>query len=200
MASFLDNTKNFGLMIAIIGLVDLIVNVIALVDGIDNINLDWIGGIIIGLVYLAAGWMVYSQKPGALDSLFPEGISSKFGVLTGYVFLVGVTAIIGGIFFIIANTDNIGGGVGDIILGLIILIIGWIITNDKKTAVDKIVWVLLVIIFLLLLILAILSIFEVGNMFSGLTMALMYVDVVATIVMYLMAFLYLLNPEVKSKF
>ena len=37
-------------------------------------------------------------------------------------------------------------------------------------------------------------------MFSGLTMALMYVDVVATIVMYLMAFLYLLNPEVKSKF
>lgn len=200
MASFLDNTKNFGLMIAIIGLVDLIVNVIALVDGIDNINLDWIGGIIIGLVYLAAGWMVYSQKPGALAPLFPEGISSKFGVLTGYVFLVGVTAIIGGIFFIIANTDNIGGGVGDIILGLIILIIGWIITNDKKTAVDKIVWVLLVIIFLLLLILAILSIFEVGNMFSGLTMALMYVDAVATIVMYLMAFLYLLNPEVKSKF
>ena len=200
MASFLDNTKNFGLMIAIIGLVDLIVNVIALVDGINDINFDWIGGIIVGLVYLAAGWMVYSQKPGALAPLFPEGISSKFGVLTGYVFLVGVTAIISGIFVIIANTDNLGSGAGGIILGLIILIMGWIITNDKKTAVDKIIWIVLVIIFLLLLILAILSIFDIGNVYSGLTMALMYVDAIAAIIMYLMAFLYLLNPEVKSKF
>ena len=83
---------------------------------------------------------------------------------------------------------------------LIILIMGWIITNDKKTAVDKIIWIVLVIIFLLLLILAILSIFDIGNVYSGLTMALMYVDAVAAIIMYLMAFLYLLNPEVKSKF
>ena len=189
MASFLDNTKNFGLMIAIIGLVDLIVNVIALVDGIDNINLNWIGGIIIGLVYLAAGWMVYSQKPGALASLFPEGISSKFGVLTGYVFLVGVTAIIGGIFFIIANTDNIGGGVGDIILGLIIAWIGGKVNDGKTTGFDKILWIILLIIFVILFIGSLLSIG--GN-------AIAIISAICYAIVYLFMIIFLFDGDVRK--
>ena len=202
MASFLDNTKNFGLMIAIIGLVDLIVSVLMLIEDMNNLNLMYIGGIIVGLIYLFAGIMVYTQKPGALAPIFPEGISSKFGVLTGYIFLVGVTGIIDGIFVAaFSNADgNLMAGIGTIVLAIIIIAVGWIITNDTKNVLDKVIYYILIIIFALSVILGLIGIFGLGDYYHDMYLILAIVESIAAIVMYLMAFLYLLSAEVKTKF
>lgn len=174
---FLNNTKNFGLMITIIAIVNAVLAILAMIDG--GFGLGTVGAILSAAVMILAGIAIYMQTDGGIISFaFPEGSSSKFGALTGFIFATGISAIL-------------ALNLGSIILGIIILLVGWIITNNKKTFMDSIIWVLLIILFALLAIASVFAVFTAD--------ILMIVGGVCSAILYLMAFLYLLDPEVKKK-
>ena len=203
MASFLDDTKNFGLLIAVVGLVDLIVCTALLVEDTINLTVENIGGIVAGVLYLLAGVMVFTQRPGPLAPVFPEGISSKFGVLAGYIFLVRVTGIINVVFVAAFGSadQHLASGIGAIVLAAIILAVGWIVTNNTRNIFDKVIHYMLIVIFAAFVLISLIALLGVTNgSYEGIYLILAYVDVVAAVVMYLMAFLYLLSADVKAKF
>ena len=174
---FLNNTKNFGLMIMIIAAIDIIFGVIGIVDG--GFSVVGLGAILAPAVMILAGFAIFSQTNGGVISFaFPEGSRSKFGALTGFIFATGLSNIL---------SLTVGG----IVLGILILIVGWIITNDKNTFLDSVIWVILVILFALIAVLSLLGAFSGGiiTIISGICGALLY----------LMAFLYLLDKDVKKK-
>ena len=174
---FLNNTKNFGLMITILAIINAVLAILAMIDG--GFGLGTVGAILSSAVMILAGIAIYMQTDGGIISFaFPEGSSSKFGALTGFIFATGISAIL-------------ALNLGSIILGIIILLVGWIITNNKKTFMDSIIWVLLIILFALLAIASVFAVFTAD--------ILMIVGGVCSAILYLMAFLYLLDPEVKKK-
>ena len=138
---FLNNTKNFGLIVMVLAAIDLVIAVIGIVD--SGVGIGTIGAILSPVVMILAGLAIFSQTNGGIISFaFPEGSRSKFGALTGFIFATGLSNIL---------SLSIGG----IIVGIIILIVGWIITNDKNTFLDSVIWVVLVILFALSAIFAI---------------------------------------------
>ena len=174
---FLNNTKNFGLMILILGVLDVVLAVLTMID--DGFSVIGLGSILGPIVMILAGLAIFSQTNGGIISFaFPEGSSSKFGALTGYIFATGLSAIV---------SLQIGG----VIFGLLILLVGWIITNDKKTIIDSIIWIFLVVLFGLITLFAILGAFGGG--------IYLIVGGICTALLHLMGFLYLLDKDVKKK-
>ncbi|MBO7205913.1 MAG: hypothetical protein J6V08_05815 [Candidatus Methanomethylophilaceae archaeon] len=174
---FFNNTKNFGLMITILAVVDIVFGVIGIVKG--GFSIAALGGILSPIVMVLAGVAIFSQTNGGIISFaFPEGSRSKFGALTGFIFAVGLSYIL-------------SLNIVSIILGILILIVGWIITNDTKTFVDSIIWVVLIVLFALIAISSIIVAFT-GDV-------LLIISGVCSAIIYLTAFIYLLDPEVKKK-
>ena len=174
---FLNNTKNFGLIVMVLAAIDLVIAVIGIVD--SGVGIGTIGAILSPIVMILAGLAIFSQTNGGIISFaFPEGSKSKFGALTGFIFATGIANIV---------SLTIGG----IILGIIIVIVGWIITNDKNTFLDSVIWVILVILFAISAILGLLGAFS-GDIFG-------IIGGILSAVLYLMAFLYLLDADVKKK-
>ena len=173
---FFNNTKNFGLLILILSVISIVFGVYVIID--DGVSASAIGGILSSLVMILAGIAIFSQTDGGIISFaFPEGSRSKFGALTGFIFATGISNIL---------SLTVGG----IVLGAIILLTGWIITNDKDTIIDSIVWVLLIVLFALIAISSVLATFAGGiYILIGIFNALLY----------LTAFLYLLDKDVKKK-
>ena len=174
---FFNNTKNFGLMITVLAVIDIVLGVIGIVNG--GFSIGALGGILAPAVMILAGIAIFTQTNGGIISFaFPEGSKSKFGALTGFIFATGIANIV---------SLTIGG----IILGIIIVIVGWIITNDKNTFLDSVIWVILVILFAISAILGLLGAFS-GDIFG-------IIGGILSAVLYLMAFLYLLDADVKKK-
>ena len=187
--AFTDNTRNFGILAIIVAVIGLASGVAVFFD--DEIESKWrtiagVGTIIANIVMLLAGYAIFSGNiPMFMDKLFPEGPSTKFGVLTGYTAAIGVASIVG-----------LGSSIMEIVMGvlvgLVLLFIVRILTNDRKGIVEKILWVILLVVYFLGIIGSILAIF------SG--------SVIDTIVglcgclMYLLAFIYLFDESVKKKF
>ncbi len=173
---FLNNTKNFGLMIMILAVIDIVFGVIGIFDGF---SVGALGAILAPAVMILAGLAIFTQTNGGVISFaFPEGSRSKFGALTGFIFATGLSNIL---------TLSVGG----IVLGIIILIVGWLITNDRNTFIDSIIWVILVILFALIAVNSLLTAFGGG--------VILIVSGICGAILYLMAFLYLLDKDVKKK-
>ncbi len=186
--SFIDNTKNFGILAVVIAVINVVGSVLFFTN--EDVEDVWriiagIGGIISALLMLVTGVAIATRRiPVFLEKLFPDGASSKFGVLTGYTAAIGVATIVG-----------LGPSLGDIIAGIIIgallLFLVWILTNDRKGVVEKILWVILIVVYFLGILAGIIVAIEGGlNIVSGICITLMY----------LLAFLYLFDPSVKAKF
>ena len=191
--SFLDNTRNFGILALIVSAMQIVGAVMFFLN--EDVDQIWriiggVGGILAAIVMLAASFAIFSGNiPSFVERLFPEGATSKFGVLTGYTSAVGMASIIG-----------LGSSVADIvfglIIGIIILAIVWILTNDRKGIVEKILWVVLVIVYFLGIVNGIAIIIETADSTNAFTI----VSGVCLCLMYLLAFLYLFDSDVKKKF
>ncbi len=186
--SFIDNTKNFGILAVVIAVINIAASALFFTnEDIENVwrIIAGVGGIISALLMLVTGIAIATRKvPVFLEKLFPDGVSSKFGVLTGYTAAIGVASIIG-----------LGASVADIVAGIIIgallLFLVWILTNDRKGVIEKILWVILLVVYFLGILAGVIVAIEGGlNIVSGICVSLMY----------LLAFLYLFDPSVKVKF
>lgn len=179
--AFLSDTKNFGILAMIAAAISIVGAVLSLFNssGVYSIVCG-IGAIVGGIVLLLASVAIFTRSiPPMISSLFPEGARSKFGVLVGYTAAVGVASIL--------KLTPVG-----IIVGAIILVVVWVLTNDRKGVVEKILWFVLAVLYFLGAILGILTVFGGG--------ALAIVSGICAALMYLLAFVYLFDSDVKKKF
>lgn len=187
VVSFFDETKNFGLMAMIAGLVMVLSAILWVVDGFD---LGLIGVLIAGLLLLIFGLGVYQGESKLnIGSLFDEGVTSKFGLVVAFIIIVGVIDIVQGIFAL---------NIMSIVVGVLLILFGFLMKMDLSPILEKIIWIILLIVFLLGIISGILS---VVGAFGGepLWIVLNVLNAVAYLVIYIMLFLYMLSPEVKSR-
>lgn len=197
--SFLDNTKTAETALWIVGILMIISALLTIICGVvdDEMNdhvIGWvilgIGSLICALVYFAFGKSVKSGE-----------VSDKFDIVTKFVYVVGYTTIIGGVFAALCEFgfDDIGGylvsGIISIVLGFVILWIHKKITDGNVTTFDRIMWILLLVIFVICFIS---SFFGIGG--SGLALAVNIIVAICDIVIYLFMIAFMLDNSVKAKF
>lgn len=197
--SFLDNTKTAGTALWIVGILMVISALLTIICGVvdDEMNdhvIGWvilgIGSLICALVYFAFGKSVKSGE-----------VSDKFDIVTKFVYVVGYTTIIGGVFAALCGFgfDDIGGylvsGIISIVLGFVILWIHKKITDGNISTFDRIMWILLLVIFVICFIS---SFFGIGG--SGLALAVNIIVAICDIVIYLFMIAFMLDNSVKAKF
>ena len=197
--SFLDNTKTAGTALWIVGILMIISALLTIICGVvdDEMNdhvIGWvilgIGSLICALVYFAFGRSVKSGE-----------VSGKFDIVTKFVYVVGYTTIIGGVFAALCGFgfDDIGGylvsGIISIVLGFVILWIHKKITDGNISTFDRIMWILLLVIFVICFIS---SFFGIGG--SGLALAVNIIVAICDIVIYLFMIAFMLDNSVKAKF
>lgn len=196
---FLDNTKTAGTALWIVGILMIISALLTIICGVvdDEMNdhvIGWvilgIGSLICALVYFAFGKSVKSGE-----------VSDKFDIVTKFVYVVGYTTIIGGVFAALCGFgfDDIGGylvsGIISIVLGFVILWIHKKITDGNISTFDRIMWILLLVIFVICFIS---SFFGIGG--SGLALAVNIIVAICDIVIYLFMIAFMLDNSVKAKF
>ena len=186
--SFLDETRNFGILALIVAIVNTAGSVLFFFnEDIDSVwrTIAGVGGVLSSIVMILAGITIMTGNiPSFLDKLFPDGAVSKFGVITGYTAAIGVASIVGLGFTVV---DIVAG----VLVGLILLGIVWILTNDRRGIVERILWVILIVVYFIGIITGVAIAITGGlNLVSGICLTLMY----------LLAFTYLFDPSVKSKF
>ena len=197
--SFLDNTKTAGTALWIVGILMIISALLTIICGVvdDEMNdhvIGWvilgIGSLICALVYFAFGKSVKSGE-----------VSDKFDIVTKFVYVVGYTTIIGGVFAALCGFgfDDIGGYLVSrsisIVLGFVILWIHKKITDGNISTFDRIMWILLLVIFVICFIS---SFFGIGG--SGLALAVNIIVAICDIVIYLFMIAFMLDNSVKAKF
>lgn len=197
--SFLDNTKTAGTALWIVGILMIISALLTIIcgvvdDGMNDHVIGWvilgIGSLICALVYFAFGKSVKSGE-----------VSDKFDIVTKFVYVVGYTTIIGGVFAALCGFgfDDIGGylvsGIISIVLGFVILWIHKKITDGNISTFDRIMWILLLVIFVICFIS---SFFGIGG--SGLALAVNIIVAICDIVIYLFMIAFMLDNSVKAKF
>lgn len=197
--SFLDNTKTAGTALWVVGILMIISALLTIICGVvdDEMNdhvIGWvilgIGSLICALVYFAFGKSVKSGE-----------VSDKFDIVTKFVYVVGYTTIIGGVFAALCGFgfDDIGGylvsGIISIVLGFVILWIHKKITDGNISTFDRIMWILLLVIFVICFIS---SFFGIGG--SGLALAVNIIVAICDIVIYLFMIAFMLDNSVKAKF
>ena len=185
--SFLDNTKNAGWGLTIIGLLMVLGAIVAIVTSFtgEAEMLFKVGGavIAIGALLAALAYLKYG------NNVRVGNISDKLEVLGNFVRIVGVTSILAGLFGVVGSAiQGNFGGVGtflvQVILGFIIIWVSKKMMDEKATTFDKIVWIILLVIFVVELIMGIASL-----TITGILMALVY----------LMMLVFLFDGDVKKK-
>ena len=149
--SFFDDNKTLGTALIVIGAIQFILGIVALVGavsgGIDGPTaVAAIGPIIVAILYFAFGWKIRNSQ-----------ITNKLDILAQYVKLAGLGVIINAVFSIWNTYDDAGGKIGTtlvslaiaLIIGLIIIGISTRINDGKKDNLDRVIWIILLILFAL---------------------------------------------------
>jgi len=196
--SFLSSPKTAGNAFEIIGILQIIAGIFAIIDGFRDEEIDTgfavvigIGAIICGLIIMFFGTKVRK-----------EIISAKIDILATFVRIAGVTTIISGICLVIAEVmigaDILAEAISAIItiaIGLLIIFISTKINDGKQTTGDKIIWVLLLVFFVLDLIFSVLSI--VAG-FDPLMLSQIITGICSTLV-YIYLIILLFDADVKNE-
>lgn len=204
--SFFDNTKYVGFAFVVVGVLQIIAAILAIIAGfmdqpadtVDTIS-NWtayciilgVGSLICAFLYYAFAARVYTGR-----------ISKKIFILAIYVRIVGLVTIIGGVFgavaAIVAGMDigaSIVSAIILILIGILIMYIASKIVDGKQTVGDKIIWILLLIVFVIKLILEAIGIVASFNPLSLTGI----VSGIAGVVIALFMIAFLFDSDVKSE-
>jgi hypothetical protein len=204
MASFLDDTKTFGIVGIILGVIMIVSGVLGFITK-DPYYAASAGIVIYGLLVALLGIGVYKgQVVAQIGNVFSEGVNTKFGVLTAYIGVVGVGYLVMGICCIVqavlTSNYGFGSGVVDIIFAAIVLYVAYTFKDGKQTTMDKVFFILLAIAFIVLAIAGFIG--GIGSLLSNaaiLDVIVGFVQGICLALLFVMLFLYLISPEVKSK-
>jgi hypothetical protein len=192
--SFLDNPKTAGTAFEIVGLLEVIGGIFAIIGGIIDEEIDTGFAVVVGIGAIICGLIVFFFGAKVLKG----EISAKIDILATFVRVVGVTSIISGIFLLIGMimiSGDIVGPIISIVIGLIIVFISTKINDGKQTTGDKIIWILLLIFFILDLIGAILTIIGGFNPFS----ITQIITGICSVIIYIFMLILLFDSDVKKE-
>ena len=186
--SFFDDTKNAGLLLLIIALMDIAFVVVAafFLDQYKDAEM-WkkivliVGGVIEGLFLAVVGMGIKNGSCMFQLGGFFSDVTSKFGVLVAGTAAYGIGSIISGVFSIIAFGT---GGITDVVIGVLIVLVAWLMLDGGKVA-NNIIWIILLIVYIIGIIL---------SLFACLVLV-----GIPSLLLFIMLLLFLLSPEVKSK-
>jgi hypothetical protein len=196
--SFLSNPKTAGIAFLILGCFQIIGGISSIALPFSNKDVSQayytivgVGAIICGLLMYFYGYRVYKGI-----------ISKKIDILAAFVRIIGVVAIIGGLFSVAAKLA-VGADLGSqaaaaiiaIIIGLIIIFISTKINDGKNTTGDSIIWVILLIVFILELIVAIFTIVGGLNPLS----LVVIITGICNVLIYIFMLVLLCDKEVKAE-
>lgn len=208
--SFLDNPRNAGTALWIVGALEIVLAIVAIAlyfgnfdglkdkyeaagSGLIRVVVGSVASIIVGAIYFGLGQRIRGGE-----------INDKWGVVTNYVLAVATATAVIAIFSIInTNYEFVDGnkpelfGVSTIITMVIGLIIAGIIfwaykkmTDGQATTADKIIWVLLVICFFIGII---------GGVLKLIVIPIGTILGICDIIIYGFMLVALFDPEVKQK-
>lgn len=187
--SFFTEPKNAGIALMIVAVLNLIAGIVGVYDGATN-------GFNTGAVVAAVGAIICALVFFGFGSKVANNMLSKIGIVAEYVRVIGVTTIIGGVFFLgylandVSSMDTIATAIVTIIIGLIIMWVASKIGDGKAETIDKIIWIILVVVNVILILTSIVNLLD---FFVGTLIA------ICDIVIYVFMLLLLLDGEVKSK-
>ncbi len=143
--SFFNDNKVAGMAVLILGVLYILGAIVALYYGATAEGGADAGAILAAVGSLISGFIVLKFGMDMRNGAF----SDKTVLLGKFVYMVGITTIIGGIFTVLLS---VGSAVFGIILGIIILLCGMKIQNASGGTIEKILWIILMIISILMLI------------------------------------------------
>lgn len=185
--SFLDNPKNAGTALWIIGIVNILLGVIGLVAGaVDDETsttvavVGGVGTIIVGLIYFGFGKDI---RAGV--------VSDKWDIVCRFVMTTAIVIFVSGIFGYDGNTNDwVGSIVGGIIIALIVYWVYKHMTDNKVDTLDKILWFILVIVMVLSLL---------GNLLTIVAFPIGTIEGICGVVISLFLLIALFDNDVKSR-
>jgi len=222
--SFFDDTENFGLMVTIAGIVTIICALLSIVLVFTYSPYDYwwwgfstnykVGFAITGIGTMASGLLVLLyglNVRGQGDKLsFLANISSRFasvpsndkpGLLSGFLYVVGIAGIVGGIFTAIGQSimGLAGSGIGVAIIAIIVgLFYIWAapqVRGEDKGFDRKLLWIILLVLTILALVGDILGIFA----FAWIWTAVLAIASLCMLLVDIFILLFLVSDEVKEK-
>ena len=206
MSSVFDNTRIVGGAFLIIGFLEVIAAILAIIAGFEDpgeeirmMIKNWTyycvilgaGSLICAILYAVFAFLVFSGT-----------MSQKIEILASYVKIVGIITALGGVFGAIASIVgglDIGASLISaailVVIGLIIVYIAGKINDGKQTTGDKIIWIILMIAFILKLIFEALGI--VGS-FDPLSLSGIVSGIAGVVIaVFMIAFLF--DSDVKTQ-
>jgi len=210
--SFLEDNKNIGLLLIIVGIMSILAPLILFMYDISTtyVVVLVVGGIIAGMIYIFSG---LSVRDGTDDKL---GILPMFAGMIGLtishdnkvgtpalmVMILGITSLINGIFSLIAGAvlGAIGSGISSAVIGIIIgiffLIAAPIVAGNKKSSSGNVVWIILLILIILGILGALLTAF--AGFFFALYGLMMLILGICLLLLFIYLLLRVLSPEIKK--
>ena len=185
--SFLDNPRNAGTAIFLVGIITMILGVVMIVLAVTSDEYDTVFGALSGVGALISGFIYFGLGKDVRNGT----ISDKWDILTRFVLCVAMVTIIQSILGIGGTSgEQIGSTIIGVIIGLIIFFVYKKMTDGKATTVDKIIWILLVIIFIIEIILNIIALlaFPIGTLMG-----------ICGIIIYCFMLITVLDNDVKAK-
>lgn len=197
MARLMDDTANFGILAAAVGVLTVCAQAAILSYQFFP---PAVARLVAGVLYILFGIAVARRiLPQPLFRLFPEGMESGFGCVIAFCFLAGLCSVLIGITA--SATDGAGSGAVYILTGVLTMALGHVASMPRKTRIDRLILPALIVLFLILTLEAVMSFFQ--TWVSGLEGSVMWMLVAAAVAetcMFLIPFLYLMEPKVASKF
>ena len=185
--SFLDNSKNAGTALWVIGIIEVLLGIIGLIAGVLDEETDTLTAIIGGLGTIIVGALYF----GFGKDIRSGAISDKWDIVCRFVMLTATVVFVSGLF---GYSGEFSGWVVSIVVGLILaLIIFWVykhMTDNKTDTLDKILWVVLVVVMVLSLL---------GNLFEILAFPIGTIEGICGVIISLFLLVALFDNDVKSK-
>ncbi|MBR4180933.1 MAG: hypothetical protein IKQ57_02165 [Candidatus Methanomethylophilaceae archaeon] len=201
--SFFKENRTAGIALMVLGAINLIVGLVALVTALTAGNIvvsavvACIGPIIMAALYLRFG---ISVKNG--------GVPKKIDILAYFVRLAGLSEIIIAVFNLWYAIETsgavvaIGAVIISVIIGLIILFIAGRINDGRQDTGDKIIWIILVVLFAIsavLDVLAVIGFITDGNFAFDLKTISALIVPIASFIIDVFMLLLLFDSDVKRE-
>ena len=201
--SFFKENRTAGIALMVLGAINLIVGLVALVTALTAGNIvvsavvACIGPIIMAALYLRFG---ISVKNG--------GVPKKIDILAYFVRLAGLSEMIIAVFNLWYAIETsgavvaIGAVIISVIIGLIILFIAGRINDGKQDTGDKIIWIILVVLFAIsavLDVLAVIGFITDGNFAFDLKTISALIVPIASFIIDVFMLLLLFDSDVKRE-
>jgi len=199
--SFFDNMKTVGLLLIIVGLINLIVAVGAIaIAGTHDFEE---GRVRLGWVVVAISTVIFGVLILMFGMKTRSGPNDKVAFVSGLIRVLGLATILGAIFSAVGLyliEDGIGTAIGTfillIIIGLIYLWAAAKVAGKSKNVISKVLWVILLIISLLAVLGNLMDF--AYNISSDLWILMNAICSLCMCIVYIFVFVALLSPDVKN--